>query len=49
MANAKIYIQNAETFELTNSALYDEDSVQNRMLSKILNLTKKDIRRLTSI
>jgi len=49
MANAKIYIQNAETFELTNSALYDEDSVQNRMLGKILNLTKKDIRSIIDI
>lgn len=49
MNNAKIYIQNAKNFELTNSMLFDEDSAQNTMISKFFGLTKKDIKAIIEI
>ena len=49
MNNAKIYIQNAENFKLTNSMLFDEESALNKMISKFFNLSKKDIKGIIEI
>lgn len=49
MNNAKIYIQNAENFELTNSMLFDEESSLNKMLRKFFNLNQKDIKGIIQI